>query len=711
MPDLQIAEEEEEEALKIVEIIKEINTFLLNIKNDVVFQNELNKPMVLLAFNFWQGLNFDPEKNIEIKTCSGVIYIYPFIKKFENICNKLSIKTPLSHIIEKKTELSKDMLLDIFGQQFIDKYLSPNTIETNRENVHSIEDTTCTENLKNNPENVKENMTEVLDIKKKTQSKIPKATRTVSFTSSTNNAVLTTAATIPTATASNAYALFTSSNGGKSESNTTPATTSINTSINTAINTAVSTRNNTDNNTSVNSISPPPPQIPIHPTHPPHSTINSPNTSTTTTLRGTINTNGTTTWGHVPSKDLLSGSDLLSEFSHLNTINNGNCHGNEINADKDGLNGDNSTDSKKDNKIDSNSGHDSNDAVHVKNENNDEKIKNDMNNNIINNINNDDNYDKNNDDNDKNNATNGSLKNCSHIVDENTKILNTSTIGNTNKNNYLCMNLFFSLFFRLICISICTLICTTYLLINYDTTNVATHLPYVDKNNASNVVMGRFKMFEIECEKVLKRDEWVVLRRRGDVSVSLLNNKNDNSNKNEIKNGIKNDVRNEIKTEIKTEIINKNKNTDDLFNEIFKIGNNIINTVNYYIPYYILKSFDFPQYMNNMYNMYKVNYKNNKKKSDNIDNNIGKSVGSNIMNNKNNNINIDNSKYIRISSIINTKPEILLKYFQNKNNENSVHIYNQMFESSKIVVTPIYSYFYPSYGILIIKKVNLYIHF
>ena len=114
----------EEADRKRVLDLKVVNDTLLKFALDSSFQEDLKRPMVLVALNCWGGTGSNiPEADLEAaRSDDGVARVYPRLKEFEKVCDAAGIHFPVDHVVARKTQLSVQHVLNTFGPDFVAKH-------------------------------------------------------------------------------------------------------------------------------------------------------------------------------------------------------------------------------------------------------------------------------------------------------------------------------------------------------------------------------------------------------------------------------------------------------------------------------------------------------------------------------------------------------------------------------------------------------------
>lgn len=105
---------------KIKKCIGEVNGVLNHLANDKNLQDDLQDPAVKVAMQHWTGEKRLPPGSEELLRFQDNYRIMATLGKIQRLqvaCRALGIAVPLDHVIQRKTELDKELLLAKFADK------------------------------------------------------------------------------------------------------------------------------------------------------------------------------------------------------------------------------------------------------------------------------------------------------------------------------------------------------------------------------------------------------------------------------------------------------------------------------------------------------------------------------------------------------------------------------------------------------------------
>ena len=118
----QVVDEEADK--KRIADLQQVNDTLLRFARERAFQDDLLRPLVVIALDCWGGdtKNYTEAQMEAARFDEGVARIYPRMKAFEGVCDKARIRFPVDHILARRTELSQEAVTYAFGPDFVAKH-------------------------------------------------------------------------------------------------------------------------------------------------------------------------------------------------------------------------------------------------------------------------------------------------------------------------------------------------------------------------------------------------------------------------------------------------------------------------------------------------------------------------------------------------------------------------------------------------------------
>lgn len=117
------------------ELIRNINAVLKKFTSDSDLQDDLKDPTVKIAIKHWTGVDRLPiEKAKKFENSYKVLSVMSKFKILHNVCNELCIPVPLDHLLNQKSELCEELVLQYVGQSVSNN--NDNTTTTTNQALH-----------------------------------------------------------------------------------------------------------------------------------------------------------------------------------------------------------------------------------------------------------------------------------------------------------------------------------------------------------------------------------------------------------------------------------------------------------------------------------------------------------------------------------------------------------------------------------------------